>query len=67
MIILLVNRLFLHIFTEDNLDKDTIVFTVKKLISNFKGDFPLKMQRCSIQLIRLIMFRNLCIFNPVKI
>ena len=28
-------------FSGENLDNDNIVFTVKKLISNFKRDFPL--------------------------
>lgn len=42
MIMLLVNKLFLHMpFSGQNLNNDNIVFTVKKLVRNFKRDFPL--------------------------
>ena len=33
--------IFTYIHSGQNLKKDNIVFTVKKLISNFKRDFPL--------------------------
>ena len=33
--------IFTYAFSGQNLNKDNIVFTVKKLVSNFKRDFPL--------------------------
>ena len=33
--------IFTYVFSGQNLSKDNIVFTVKKLVSNFKRDFPL--------------------------
>ena len=33
--------IFTYIHSGQNLKKDNIVFTVKKLVSNFKRDFPL--------------------------
>ncbi|MFM5882944.1 hypothetical protein [Methanobrevibacter gottschalkii] len=33
--------IFTYVFSGQNLNKDNIVFTVKKLVSNFKRDFPL--------------------------
>ena len=42
MIIKSLNNQFSHIFTpRQNLKKDNIVFTVKKLVSNFKRNFSL--------------------------
>ena len=33
--------IFTYAFSGANLDKNNIVFTVKKLVNNFKHDFPL--------------------------
>ena len=33
--------IFTYTFSGQNLNNDNIVFTVKKLVSNFKRDFPL--------------------------
>ena len=33
--------IFTYIYSGQNLKNDNIVFTVKKLVSNFKSDFPL--------------------------
>ena len=33
--------IFTYAFSRQNLNNDNIVFTVKKLVSNFKRDFPL--------------------------
>ena len=33
--------IFTYVFSGQNLNNDNIVFTVKKLVSNFKRDFPL--------------------------
>ena len=33
--------IFTYAFSGANLDKNNIVFTVKKLVNNFKNDFPL--------------------------
>ena len=33
--------IFTYAFSGQNLNNDNIVFTVKKLVSNFKRDFPL--------------------------
>ena len=33
--------IFTHAFSGQNLNNDNLVFTVKKLVSNFKRDFPL--------------------------
>ena len=33
--------IFIYAFSGQNLNNDNIIFTVKKLVSNFKRDFPL--------------------------
>ena len=33
--------IFTYVFSEQNLNNDNLVFTIKKLVSNFKRDFPL--------------------------
>ena len=40
--------IFTYTFSGQNLNNDNLVFTVKKLVSNFKRDFPLLFKKMGV-------------------